>query len=1176
MGVRGVADTGDDRLRQLAERIAALRTDDREFAGAIPDAAVAEAMQHAGGLVATMSVAMSAYAERPALGRRARSVRTDPATGRTSVELLPRFDTVTYGELWTRVGALTHAWRDGVSGGFRTGDFVAVLGFTGIDYATVDLACMVLGAVSVPLPRTPSATQLAPIVDETRPRILASDVESLGLAVDVVLRADSVERLVVLDHDERVDDHREAFGEATERLRGRATVVTLGEDVERGRGRPAVDIRADGDPERLAGLIYTSGSTGMPKGAMYTESMLTSMWRRSGGGMSNAGASPDAPLPTIILHYMPMSHVNGRSWLVSGLASGGIGFCTGRSDLSTLFEDITLARPTVLSLVPRICDMVFQLHRIEMQQRVGPGADADARTEVRDRLLGGRILSALCGSAPLSARMHAFMESVLGTAVNDCLGSTETGRPVVVNQQVRRPPVLDYRLADVPELGYFRTDRPHPRGELRLKSVELFRGYYRQPEVTARAFDGDGYYRTGDVVAEVAPDRLVYVDRINNVVKLAQGEFVAISRLEVLYATSPGIEQIYVYGNSTQAFLLAVVVPDRAAAGSQDPTEVRAAVLASMQRIAADADLNHYEIPRDVLVEPERFSVENGLLSGVGKPLRPALAARYGHRLERMYAGLAAGEEDLLDRLRVGVAHRPTVETVVGVAQVVLGRPASDMRPDSGFTALGGDSISALSFTTTLGQVVGLDVPVQVVIGPTATLGGVAAWIDAARGAGGTRPGFTSVHGRDSELVGAAELVLDAFVDADTLARATGLPAVTGPVRTVLITGANGFLGRFLCLEWLERLAPSGGTVVCIARGDDDDAARLRIDDAFGSGSPELDEHYRALAAGHLEVLAGDVSAPHLGLRDADWERLAGGVDQIVHAAALVNHVLPYAQLFGPNVVGTAELIGLALTTRRKRFTYISSVAVAMLPDGSFAGEDADIRTASPERPLDGTYANGYGTSKWAGEVLLRRAHDLCGLPVAVFRSDMILAHRRYAGQLNVPDRFTRLLLSVVATGLAPRSFYSLDEHGGRLHAHYSGLPVDFTAAAITSLGERATEGFATYHVVNDHDDGISLDRFVDWLVERGCPITRIDDYEQWRSRFAIALRALPERKRRASMLPLLHAVAEPATPAASAVPADRFRDAVRELRVGDGKVPHLSAELIEKYVADLRRLHLL
>ena len=242
---------------------------------------------------------------------------------------------------------------------------------------------------------------------------------------------------------------------------------------------------------------------------------------------------------------------------------------------------------------------------------------------------------------------------------------------------------------------------------------------------------------------------------------------------------------------------------------------------------------------------------------------------------------------------------------------------------------------------------------------------------------------------------------------------------------------------------------------------------------------------FRRLAADHLEVIAGDIGEPKLGVDDATWDRLAHNVDQIVHPAALVNHVLPYSELFGPNVVGTAEMIRLAITAQIKPITYLSTVAVAMSVAASDFVEDGDIRDVSPERPVDSSYANGYANSKWAGEVLLREAHDLCGLPVAVFRSDMILAHTRYAGQLNVPDAFTRLILSLLATGIAPRSFYETDADGraaagplrrtaGRLRRR-----VDRDAGARTP-----TDGFRSFDVMNPYDDGVSLDTFVDWLID--------------------------------------------------------------------------------------------
>ena len=184
--------------------------------------------------------------------------------------------------------------------------------------------------------------------------------------------------------------------------------------------------------------------------------------------------------------------------------------------------------------------------------------------------------------------------------------------------------------------------------------------------------------------------------------------------------------------------------------------------------------------------------------------------------------------------------------------------------------------------------------------------------------------------------------------------------------------------------------------------------------------------------------------------------------------------------------MGTAELIRFALTTKLKPYSYVSSGDVRNQIDPSAFTEDADIRVISPTRTNDDSYGNGYANSKWAGEVLLREAHDLCGLPVAVFRCDVILADPTYAGQLNVSDIVSRMVLSLVATGLAPGSFFQLDAEGNRQRAHFDGLPVDFVAEAIATLSAQVVDGFETYHVMNPHDDGIGPDEYVDWLVEAG------------------------------------------------------------------------------------------
>ncbi|CAJ1505985.1 carboxylic acid reductase [[Mycobacterium] kokjensenii] len=1161
---------------QLAGRIAELVAHDPQFAAARPDPAVTAAVEAQPRLAQVARTVFEGYAERPALGQRAVEYVTDPATGRTTAELLPRYQTITYGEVGERVRRLAAAL---VAGAVRPGDRVAVLGFTSVDYTVIDVALGQIGAVAVPLQTSAAVSTLTPIVAETEPRVIAAAVDSLPDAVDLVLAGPAPTRLVVFDYHEQVDDHRDALADARARLAGVEIVVEpLADLLARGAALSFVDPPADADADPLALLVYTSGSTGAPKGAMYPERNVTRMWVRS----AKHWFGPTAV--SITLNFMPMSHIMGRGILYGTLGNGGTAYFSARSDLSTFLEDLALVRPTELNFVPRIWEMLYQHYCSEVDGFAGDPADAEAQVlaRLRTELLGGRCVFAMTGSAPISDELRSWVDELTEQHVLNGYGSTEAGM-VLFDGEVQRPPVLDYKLADVPDLGYFSTDTPHPRGELLLKTENLFPGYYRRPEITAEVFDADGYYRTGDVVAEVAPDRLVYVDRRNNVLKLAQGEFVTLAKLEAVFGNSPLVRQIYVYGNSAQPYLLAVVVPTEQAQGRfATEAELKAAIAESLQQVAKDADLQSYEVPRDLIIETEPFTLENGLLTGIRKLAWPKLKARYGDRLERRYAELAQGQAGELSELRRHGAQRPVAETVARAAAALLGASAGDLSPQAHFTDLGGDSLSALTFGNLLRDIFGVDVPVGVIVSPANDLAAIADYVTAElAGAGSKRPSFASVHGRDALEVAAADLTLDKFLDEATLAAAPGLPGPSEQVRTVLLTGATGFLGRYLALEWLERLAPVGGTLICLVRARSDEDARRRLDDVFDSGDQRLLARYTELAADHLHVIAGDKGEADLGLAHDVWQRLADTVDVIVDPAALVNHLLPYSELFGPNAVGTAELIRIALTGKIKPFTYFSTIGVGdQIPLGKFT-EDADVRVMSPVRAINDGYANGYGTSKWAGEVLLREAHDLCGLPVAVFRCDMILADTSYAGQLNLPDMFTRMMFSLVAAGVAPGSFYELGDDGRRRRAHYDGLPVEFIAEAATELGAAAGGGFTTYHVMNPYDDGRGMDEFVDWLIEAGYPIQRIDDYGDWLQRFETTLRALPEQQRQASLLPLLHNYQKPQVPICGSIaPTDRFRAAVQAAGLGPDPehpdIPHVTREVIVKYITDLELLGLL
>lgn len=1164
-----------DLEEQVKRRIDQIVSNDPQLAALLPEDSVTEAVNEPDlPLVEVIRRLLEGYGDRPALGQRAFEFVTGD-DGATVIALKPEYTTVSYRELWERAEAIAAAWHEQ---GIRDGDFVAQLGFTSTDFASLDVAGLRLGTVSVPLQTGASLQQRNAILEETRPAVFAASIEYLDAAVDSVLATPSVRLLSVFDYHAEVDSQREALEAVRARLEsaGRTIVVeALAEALTRGRDLPAAPLPS-ADPDALRLLIYTSGSTGTPKGAMYPQWLVANLWQKKW--------LTDDVIPSIGVNFMPMSHLAGRLTLMGTLSGGGTAYYIASSDLSTFFEDIALIRPSEVLFVPRVVEMVFQRFQAELDRSLAPGESNSEIAErikvrIREEDFGGRVLSAGSGSAPLSPEMTEFMESLLQVPLRDGYGSTEAGG-VWRDGVLQRPPVTDYKLVDVPELGYFTTDSPHPRGELRLKSETMFPGYYKRPETTADVFDDEGYYKTGDVVAELGPDHLKYLDRVKNVLKLAQGEFVAVSKLEAAYTGSPLVRQIFVYGNSERSFLLAVVVPTPEVLEryADSPDALKPLIQDSLQQVAKDAELQSYEIPRDFIVETVPFTVESGLLSDARKLLRPKLKDHYGERLEALYAELAESQNERLRQLAREAATRPVLETVTDAAAALLGASSSDLAPDVRFIDLGGDSLSALSYSELLRDIFEVDVPVGVINSVANDLAAIARHIEAQRTGTATQPTFASVHGKDATVITAGELTLDKFLDESLLKAAKDVQPVTADVKTVLVTGGNGWLGRWLVLDWLERLAPNGGKVYALIRGADAEAARARLDAVYESGDPKLSAHYRQLAQQSLEVIAGDFGDQDLGLSQEVWQKLAKDVDLIVHSGALVNHVLPYSQLFGPNVAGTAEIIKLAISERLKPVTYLSTVGIAdQIPVTEFE-EDSDVRVMSAERQINDGYANGYGNSKWAGEVLLREAHDLAGLPVRVFRSDMILAHSDYHGQLNVTDVFTRSIQSLLLTGVAPASFYELDADGNRQRAHYDGVPGDFTAASITAIGGvNVIDGYRSFDVFNPHHDGVSMDTFVDWLIDAGYKITRIDDYDQWLARFELALKGLPEQQRQQSVLPLLKMYEKP-QPAidGSALPTAEFSRAVHEAKVGDGsEIPHVTKELILKYASDIQLLGL-
>ncbi|HEX3065917.1 MAG TPA: thioester reductase domain-containing protein, partial [Dongiaceae bacterium] len=378
------------------------------------------------------------------------------------------------------------------------------------------------------------------------------------------------------------------------------------------------------------------------------------------------------------------------------------------------------------------------------------------------------------------------------------------------------------------------------------------------------------------------------------------------------------------------------------------------------------------------------------------------------------------------------------------------------------------------------------------------------------------------------------------------------------PAAVVLLTGANGFLGRFMTLEILGRLPPEG-RLYALVRAPNPSAARERLLEAYGHDTALQNMLEQQIRAGRVILLDGDLTLPQLGLARETYDRLCREVDCIIHNGAAVDHVLGYRALFAPNVMGTVEIIRLALAGRAKMINYVSSIAARPL------GDDGE-----------GQLAAGYSATKWASEILLQELFERTGMPVRVYRPSYIVAHTRMPGQINPHDTLTRLLHGIATTSLAPRSFYA--QGRSTKNSSYDGCPVDFVARSIAtlSMAETRRPGYVTYNIVNPHGGG-SLDSIADWVASAGYPVQKMDDYGAWCRAFEGRLNALSRPQRQRSLLPLLHAWERPRAARGPDHDTQSFRrDMARISQAAKApalETPQISEPFIHKCLKDMQIL---
>ena len=458
-----------------------------------------------------VAAAFARYGKKACYGVRESEIEID-GDGREVVRYRPRFRTITYEEVWRRVERVATTWsRENI---VRPGAFVGLCGFTGADLIVAELACLYLAGVSVPLQPSLPQEDLLHIAEQTELSVLVSSAEHLPATSSALAACRSLCHVIVFGMESLTHEQRTKTLRSMEEWRKAGLhVATLDEVEKRSEDQPILGYAIPGtdtpDENPLVTVSYTSGSTGRPKGVMYPESR----WAQR-----LSGALREVPMPLVTVGYLPLCHMAGRLPIYRFLMQGGMTFFVPQRDMSTLFEDIRVVRPTTLMLIPRVSGMIHQHFQTQLVRRGGDYASAIAdealkeaiMSEMRESFLGDRLLHIDAGAAPTAPEVVAFLEQCFGLTVANGYGATELGL-VAVNGRIQ--PGVSYKLDDVPELGYRKSDKPYPRGELLVKSPYKAPGYFKNTAATEALREVDGYVRSGDIVEERAPNHVVWIDR---------------------------------------------------------------------------------------------------------------------------------------------------------------------------------------------------------------------------------------------------------------------------------------------------------------------------------------------------------------------------------------------------------------------------------------------------------------------------------------------------------------------------------------------------------------------------------------------------------------------------------------------------------------------------------------
>ena len=530
--------------------------------------------------------------------------------------------------------------------GVNKGDSVAIVSRTRWEWTALDVAIMSIGAVTVPVYETNSASQVSWIFNDSK--------------VTLAIAEDDGQRDKIESVRSEVPTLRNVF---VIEAGGLNAIKTYGESVT---DAEFWEYKRASHGDDRATIVYTSGSTGTPKGVELTHRNFAFLVFSALQYMPRAGAWPNRRL----LLFLPLSHVFAR--FMEFFSFGGTISLALSSNMKTMVKDFETFGPTLLLAVPRVYEKVYNA----ASQRAGTGfagkmfmrAAENAREWSKAEQKGeqlpiaGRIAHAfyeqvvykklrtifgpnadfaITGGAPMDSELSHFFNGI-GMPVLEGYGMTETCGPVCVSLPE------DNRIGTIgmPVCGI--TAGIAEDGELVIKGPLVCKGYHNNPGVTTQQIT-DGWLHTGDL-GDISEDGFISITgRKKDLIITAGGKNVSPGLLEASVMTSPVVNQCLVIGDK-KPFVAALVTLDLADAnnwlesqGAKPEPDLaslakNAIVHAEVERAvnAANEGVSRAESIRKFEILPDEFTEANGMLTPSLKTRRAQIVKHYQELIDNV------------------------------------------------------------------------------------------------------------------------------------------------------------------------------------------------------------------------------------------------------------------------------------------------------------------------------------------------------------------------------------------------------------------------------------------------------------------------------------------------------------------------------------------------------------